>query len=98
MRRDHTLAHELAHVVLQHDRDGQVIDPALLAHFFPDIDPSTVRALLGRSTYSSVQEREAEVMAWMLLATLAGRHQADRPELEGPDAVLAAAFGARSAS
>ncbi|GIG92146.1 UBA domain-containing protein [Plantactinospora endophytica] len=67
MHQDHIVAHELAHVVCGHSvlGDDRPFDPRQL---FPDLDPGLVRTLLGRSHYSDAQEREAEVLASLLLS------------------------------
>lgn len=76
MHQDHIIAHELAHVVCGHSVLGA--DRRLDSRqFFPDLDPGLVRALLGRSHYSDEQEREAEVLASLLLSRV-DRTPADR--------------------
>ncbi|MGI5213478.1 hypothetical protein [Plantactinospora sp. CA-290183] len=67
MHQDHIVAHELAHVICGHSvlGDERRLDTRAL---FPDLDPALVRTLLGRSHYSDEQEREAEVLASLLLS------------------------------
>ncbi|MFJ3833252.1 toxin [Streptomyces sp. NPDC090046] len=61
---EHIIAHELAHMLCGH-RSGTAGSPAV-ALLFPDLDPSLVQDLLCRDNYSDTQEREAEVMAFLL--------------------------------
>ncbi|MEU9106012.1 hypothetical protein AB0D54_16920 [Streptomyces xanthophaeus] len=79
----HIILHELAHMLLDHGRlgdgsgsgsgseDGGGSGLAVLAGLFPDLDPSMVNRMLarGRTGYSAVEERQAE-----LLATLISSH------------------------
>jgi hypothetical protein len=59
---EHIVLHELAHILSGHrlDTDGS------LARLFPDLDPATVTRALGRVGYTTVQEREAEMMASLI--------------------------------
>jgi hypothetical protein len=60
---EHIVLHELAHILSDHtlsDGDGT------LSSLFPDLDPDTVTRVLGRVGYSTVQEREAEMMASLI--------------------------------
>jgi hypothetical protein len=57
---EHIVLHELAHILSGHRLDGSV--DAL----FPDLDPRTVAGVLGRVGYTTVQEREAEMMASLI--------------------------------
>ena len=62
---EHIVLHELAHILSGHHLDTS------LAALFPDLDPGAVtRALgvrvLGRVAYTTVQEREAEMMASLI--------------------------------
>lgn len=68
--RVHVVMHEVAHLVCGHRGDG----PGL-AHLglFPHLDPSMVRAALGRTRYNESQEMEAEAMASILTERLTGR-------------------------
>jgi hypothetical protein len=59
---EHIVLHELAHILSGHRLDGD----DSLARLFPDLDPRTVTRVLGRVGYSSVQEREAEMMASLI--------------------------------
>jgi len=92
VRRTHILLHELAHVAMDHDDGGSVLDPAVARTLFPDLDPATVRAVLGRDAYTSEEEQQAEVLAWMLQEPA----QDMEPLPDGSnDGLLTAAFNAR---
>src|SRR5262249_42226513 len=59
---EHIVMHELAHIICCHRGSGG-LDDASVGLLFPDVDPELVRDMLQRTTYSHVQEREAEMMA-----------------------------------
>ncbi|SES42923.1 ImmA/IrrE family metallo-endopeptidase [Actinokineospora terrae] len=70
---EHIIAHELGHLLCGHIGDS--LDGAALDLLFPDIDPAV---LLARQNYSAVEEREAEVMAGVILAHLARTRRTTR--------------------
>ncbi|MDN5757125.1 MAG: hypothetical protein L0H59_01130 [Tomitella sp.] len=75
----HIVCHELGHMVLEHNvRGAQQTDQYLTAvsALVPDIEPDTLRSVLTRSGYSSLQEREAELFADLLMEK-AARHRAN---------------------
>lgn len=78
---EHIIAHELAHMVCGH-RSGSG-DPSAVAALFPDLDPSLVQDLLCRDTYTDGQEREAEVMAFLLGEGLRSRPGTAAAEADG---------------
>ena len=61
--------HELAHMLLGHQhiaaREGFI---RILA---PDLDQALTQLILGRSTYSTVEEQEAETLASLILSSVA---------------------------
>ena len=57
--------HELAHMLLGHR--GLPAWQGLARRVAPDISPALVRLMLGRSGYSSPEEREAETLASSIL-------------------------------
>jgi hypothetical protein len=61
----HIKLHEVAHMLLGHgcSREGH----SLARLMAPDLDPALVRLVLGRSTYTTVQERDAETLASLIL-------------------------------
>jgi hypothetical protein len=61
----HIVLHELAHLLLQHEAQPVVSEDASRL-LLPDLDPALVRHLLGRSTYSVLEEREAELVASLI--------------------------------
>jgi hypothetical protein len=63
---EHIVMHELAHIICCHRGSGG-LDDASIGLLFPDVDPELVRDMLRRTTYSHVQEREAEIMASLIL-------------------------------
>lgn len=66
LHRDHIIVHELAHLLAAHEPTTQLA-PELLAGLLPDLDPSMVRRVLSRSSYSAVEEQEAEMIATLVL-------------------------------
>jgi hypothetical protein len=67
---DQIVCHEIGHMMLGHGRGGpDAPGPAFAAldQLLPDIDPSTVRAILGRSDFRADQERDAEMFASMVM-------------------------------
>jgi hypothetical protein len=71
MHQEHIIVHELAHLVLGHE-GGAGLSSEHLGRLFPRLDPAMVRRALGRAAYSTDEEREAEMLASLLL------EQADR--------------------
>lgn len=65
MHQDHIILHELGHVLCH--RHGGGLDDETLRTLFPALDPALVRGALGRTRYSAVEEREAEIFAHLVL-------------------------------
>jgi hypothetical protein len=74
LHRQHIVLHELGHVLAGHS--PRVGGPGSHRLLFPDLDPEAVRRTLEREAYSSEEEREAELLASLIL------HRATR---RGPD-------------
>jgi hypothetical protein len=58
---EHIVLHELAHILSGHTGSAGALD-----RLFPDLDPATVRHVLGRVGYTTAQEREAEMIASLI--------------------------------
>ncbi|BBY22048.1 hypothetical protein [Mycobacterium stomatepiae] len=73
---DQIVCHEIGHMVLGHDQP-HISEPPGSAHsrmcatLLPDLDPATVRSVLGRTDYASAQERDAETFASVLMIAAA---------------------------
>lgn len=67
LHRQHIVLHELAHMICGH---AAVELPAgdAVTRLLPDLSPTMVRSVLGRTSYSSADEREAELLASLILA------------------------------
>jgi hypothetical protein len=61
----------------------------------PDLDPAMVQAVLGRSVYSEVEEREAELIASLIMDRVAGtvRPADASADLDSIDQRLQRTFG-----
>lgn len=77
---DHIIAHEIAHMLLQHDIDSggdatQVLDCSPLRALMPSLSTDAIRSVLGRSNYSEAREHDAETFADLVMveATLPRR-------------------------
>lgn len=62
LHQEHIVLHELAHMVLDHATVGDATT-RLQDRLLPDLDPTMVATVLGRSIYTTYQELEAETLA-----------------------------------
>jgi hypothetical protein len=76
----HIIAHELGHIIYGH-KGISAASSVTAQLLFPDLDPSLVQDLLGRTGYTERQEQEAEMMATIIQDRL--RHKPDA-EVEDP--------------
>ncbi|WP_397560774.1 hypothetical protein [Spongiactinospora sp. 9N601] len=62
---EHIILHELSHLLCDHYR---VTDPAaeLARALLPDLDPGMVVRMLGRTSYTAIEEQEAELLATLI--------------------------------
>ena len=78
IHQEHIIGHELGHLLSSRRRTpGRRLQFA--SHLFPELDPRTVRSILGRSDYTAAEEREAETIGSLLLLRKvnAWRHAGD---------------------
>ncbi|MBC3839700.1 hypothetical protein GXW82_04065 [Streptacidiphilus sp. 4-A2] len=74
---EHIVAHEIGHLLLGHDSSPAHQDEVARL-LMPTLDPALVRSVLGRTVYTSHEERAAELVA-SLLPLRAGRARGRRP-------------------
>ncbi|MET7997948.1 hypothetical protein ABZU76_44400 [Amycolatopsis sp. NPDC005232] len=99
LHRRHILLHEVGHLLCGHvgsdaGAEGAAIDIAVSRALMPNLSPELVRRVLGRTTYSAVEEQEAELVA-SLLAQRVAKVQAPRPEPDSGMARMDDMFGGR---
>jgi hypothetical protein len=64
---EHIILHELSHVICEHTAFGGAgAGGSTLANLMPNLDPAMIRRVMGRVSYSSEQEKEAEYMASLI--------------------------------
>ncbi|MEV4056188.1 hypothetical protein AB0J55_33705 [Amycolatopsis sp. NPDC049688] len=63
LHRQNIVLHELGHMVCDH----RVAEPDAVAALLPGLDPAMVQRVLMRTRYSTLQEREAEMIAALIL-------------------------------
>lgn len=73
-RRSAILAHEIAHIMLDHNSGEHICDDAI-ALAAPDLSSALVQRVLQRRAHASTQERDAESMATALSAEHERRRQ-----------------------
>lgn len=74
LHQEHIIGHELGHVLCGHET-MPVIDADDSRLLLPDLDPALVQAVLGRTNYTAVEEREAEMIASLILRRSAVRRR-----------------------
>ena len=62
LHRDHIVLHELGHLLHEHE-PSESMDEAVLRELFPGLAVDVVMRVLGRTSYSAVEEQEAEMIA-----------------------------------
>ncbi|MFE7129824.1 ParH-like protein [Streptomyces sp. NPDC057638] len=82
--RQHILLHEAAHLLCGHDRRaGETVYASAHRALLPGLSDALVRRVLGRTVYSEPQEREAELLASLILHRAA--RDGARPSWDGPE-------------
>lgn len=76
LHRRHILLHEVGHLLCGHvgsdaGSDGIALDAAASKALMPNLSPELVRRVLGRTSYSAVEEQEAELLASLLAQRVA---------------------------
>ncbi|GGM81306.1 hypothetical protein GCM10012275_59940 [Longimycelium tulufanense] len=62
---DHIILHEIGHILAEHRSDDH--DEEFWLSMMPDLSPEAVRRALRRSSYDTAHEREAELVATLIL-------------------------------
>jgi hypothetical protein len=75
LHQEHIISHELGHLLCEH-KAAPVLDADASRLLLPDLDPQLIQRMLGRTNYTAVEEREAEVIASLILRTANGRDPA----------------------
>ncbi|MCP2337288.1 hypothetical protein [Actinomadura rupiterrae] len=76
LHREHIIAHEVGHIMFEHGEGMSSVELGIA--MLPNIDPQLIRRMLGRASYSSTEEREAETFASLLVES--GRRMPPGPE------------------
>jgi hypothetical protein len=88
LHREHIILHELGHLLCEH-QPTEVIDAEVVAQLFPHLNPAVVHRVLGRTTYTAVEEQEAEMLASLVRERVEheSRERGGEPEslMAGPD-------------
>lgn len=82
LHQEHIILHEVSHLLWDH-QPVEVVDPWLLKELFPHLDPTVVGRVLARTTYSAIEECEAEVMATVVRERVERTRQAPQPGTSG---------------
>lgn len=67
LHREHIVVHELAHMLCGHDAT-ELPENDMIGRLFPHLSPDMVRTVLSRASYHSEHEREAEMLASLILS------------------------------
>ena len=68
---EHIVLHELSHMISGHTTGidaGPAAGDGAVGRLVPDLDPRTIDTILGRASYTTAQEREAETLASLIRA------------------------------
>lgn len=65
MHREHIILHEVAHMICGH---ADEVPSGNVARLLPHLDAAMLTRVLGRTSYTTDEEREAELLASLILA------------------------------
>ena len=65
--REHLIVHELGHMLCNHATPLR-LEGDYARRLVPDLDPALIKLMLGRTSYTTAQEREAETLATLILS------------------------------
>lgn len=85
---EHIIAHELGHIICNHQSVSDM-DDGILGQLFPDISPTIVRRVLQRNKYSHRNEQEAEMIASIYCGRIKQRNKLLAPLDTEDDDVIA---------
>lgn len=80
--REQFIAHELGHMLCNHVTPVQ-LEGDYAHRLVPDLDPDLIKLMLGRTSYTTEQEREAETLATLILSR--ARRATGTPPSTRPD-------------
>lgn len=80
---EHIVRHELGHLLFNHSGTSQSMSPDYMSRLLPGLDPAAALTVLGRDSYGTEQERQAETFARVLAAAIRGQGPRDN-EATGP--------------
>lgn len=66
LHREHIILHEFGHVLCDHHRDITAEEDELAGSLLDGLQPSLVKRLMARTSYTTHEEREAEMIASLL--------------------------------
>lgn len=72
LHQEQIVLHEISHILCGH-RPPRVAEQEVASLLFPDVPTSLVQRMLQRAGYSTAEEREAEVLASLVLARRVAR-------------------------
>lgn len=91
LHQEHILLHEIGHLLCGHAGSAE-LDAVVPSALMPNLSPELIRRVLGRTTYAEEQEREAELVASLIMR----RARRETPAAHaGALGALEAAFGSR---
>ncbi|MCP2329924.1 hypothetical protein G443_000194 [Actinoalloteichus cyanogriseus DSM 43889] len=85
----HIVLHEVGHMISDH-AGAHLLDRDFLRALAPDLDPDVVVRTLGRSSYSAVEEQEAEMIASLILGRAGAPPRRSHRSDTSPDIAQAA--------
>src|SRR3954447_11425626 len=97
LHQQHIILHELGHLLHEHEPSERV-DDEVLNQLFPTLDADVVRRVLGRTSYTAVEEQEAEMVASLVSERAQRRYVVSGTPADLPDGAtdrLWSALGAR---
>lgn len=92
--RENIIAHELGHLLADHACDSRQLE-SYRARLMPRLalNPSLLNRVLGRVSYTTAQEQEAEMFAWLLLSSVRRAGEGRTRDVSSPIGRAAALLG-----